>query len=115
MIQLYRDEDTEDADSPGGSPERAGAAETIKAPWRNQENGRPDTTSASTNALRKRQTTKVSSSMARKPRSGGVNMSATPDDIPVVAGLFDRSPPQWDPEVSPTSGSISSLHLFPKN
>jgi hypothetical protein len=116
-IQPYRDEDTEDADSPGGTPEGAGAAETIKTPERNQENGRPDTNqdtkSAPTNALRRSTRGKEPEKKRDKqpkpppvwPESpevgGGGNMSATPDDIPVGSDFVDGSPLQWDPEVSP--------------
>lgn len=44
------------------------------------------------------------------PEVGGGNMSATPDDIPVGAGLFDRSPLQRGSEVLPKEWE----HLFPE-
>ncbi|XP_055718703.1 uncharacterized protein LOC129811434 [Salvelinus fontinalis] len=124
-IQPHRDENTEDADTPGGSPEGAGAEETIETPGRSQENGRPDTsqdtTSASTKALRRSTRGKKSEQEREKqpklpqvwsesPEMGGSNMPVAPDDIPAVADLFDRSPPQWDPEVPPAEWE----HLFPE-
>lgn len=123
--QPHSDKNTEDADSTGGSPEGAGAAEEIETPGRSQETSRPsgsqDTTNALSAALRKGRRRNNTGEKACKqsifspvgPESPGLgenNRPATPNDIHVEADLPDRSPPQWDPEIPPTEWE----QLFPE-